>query len=76
MSTQRDRVQDHNGRQALRLLGIFPHPDDETFRIRPEMFPLPTLKKLLGSEYFVQAFPAKVMATELLPEAQRHSPGQ
>jgi LmbE family N-acetylglucosaminyl deacetylase len=36
------------------------------YPIQPNMFPLPMLKELLGTEYFVQAYPLTAAATELL----------
>ncbi len=39
------------------------------YPIRSDMFPLPMLKELLGTEYFVQVHPPKVVATDLLPGA-------
>jgi hypothetical protein len=37
------------------------------YPITPGMFPLAMLKELLGTEYFVQAYPPKVVETDLLP---------
>jgi hypothetical protein len=39
------------------------------YPIRPDMFPLPMLKALLGTEYFVQIHAPKVVETDLLPGA-------
>jgi hypothetical protein len=37
------------------------------YPIRPDMFPLPMLKELLGTEYFVQVYPLTAAETELFP---------
>jgi LmbE family N-acetylglucosaminyl deacetylase len=37
------------------------------YPIHPNMFPLPMLKELLGTEYFVQVHPLTAAETELLP---------
>jgi LmbE family N-acetylglucosaminyl deacetylase len=37
------------------------------YPITPGMFPLAMLKEMLGTEYFVQAYPPKVIETALLP---------
>lgn len=40
------------------------------YPIRPDMFPLPMLKELLGTEYFVQVHPLTAVERELLPGCQ------
>ena len=39
------------------------------YPISSDMFPLAMLKELLGTEYFVQIHPPKVVETDLLPGA-------